>query len=254
VTDYADIRRVPAGLNITGVAMTTVSGGACSVVVGDETVSVQVARDLTVAVGDVLLLTRLSSVWWAIARVFVAAPPPPDEPNDPGPVAKPTVTTGTLVCVPTYTGSFRDGKWRTDRTEVIQGRAPGSSYGNNTGGVFYGTRPRSLAGATVTRAWIRYRRLSGGVYGSQTSTLWLVTQASKPAGAPTRTSSANGPSLPVNTTDLVFDIPASWGQAMVNGTSGGLSIHQDDGSPYIVTAGRNQWSSAWTMGLDWRRG
>jgi hypothetical protein len=159
--------------------------------------------------------------------------------------------TGKLTITPIYTGSYRDGKWRTDTSDLVQGSYGGS--GNSTGSAFYGSKPRSLAGATVTDCWITVRRGSGGAYSAQTSTLRLTTQSTKPGGAPTLTSSTSGPSIPVNTTKSRFDIPNSWGQAIVDGTSGGLSVFDSSGSPYIRFAGRSSYSASFTLTLAWRR-
>lgn len=226
------------------------SGSTVVATVNGVSTTVQVARDLTVAAGDVLVVERIGTQWFALARAFAAAPVAPD--NAPAPDPKPTVTRGSLVVSPVFTGSYRSSGWRTDRLDVLQGQYGGNQ--NHTGCAFYGTKPRSLAGATVTDAKIRVRRRSGGVYAAQTSTLWLVTQATKPAGAPTRTSSTTGPSLAVNATNNAFDIPNSWVQAMVDGTAGGLAVFDSGASPYIVFAGKASWSPAWTLTITWQRG
>ncbi len=256
--DLADSKVSTAGLAlVTGTATSVVSSGQCTATVGDADVSVLVVRDLTVAVGDVLLIGRLRSSPVAVARLFTAAPPAPPD-NTPGPAPKPAVVTGTLVVAPVTTQTFRGGKWRTDDPDVLQGVAPGSTFGNNTGCAFYGSKPRSLAGATVTGATIRVRRLGGGIFAAQTATLWLVTEATRPGGAPTLTSSATGPSLPAigteaQRTNNAFTIPTSWAQDMVDGTAGGLAVFQADGQPYIQFAGKASWSPAWTLTIEWSR-
>jgi hypothetical protein len=250
--DFADSYVSTAGLGtLTGTAQSTVSSGQATVLIGDTVVIVDVVRDLTLAVGDVVLIARQGSRMWATARLYTAAPSVPV--NDTAPPPKPVTISGRLVVAPVYTGSFRGGSWRTDDLDVFQGRFGGSSFGRNTGAVFYGGAPRSLAGSTVTHASIRVKRLEAGVYGSQTATLWLVTQSTKPAGAPTRTSSTTGPSLAINATNNAFTIPDSWAQAMVNGTSGGLAVHVDADSPYMQFAGKASWSSAWTLTISWTK-
>jgi len=250
-----DVRQPQSGLGtVTGLALTTVSSGTCTVRVGDADVTVQVARDLTVAVGDVLMINRMGSAWWAVARMFVAPipPPPPDPLVIPGPPPQPTTVYGTLICPPDVTQSYRSG-WRTDDPDVFQGRHSSSSYGRSTGCAFYGSTPRSIAGATVLAASIRVYRLPAGAYGAQTATLRLVTEASRPAGAPTLGASTTGPSLPINAVNDAFGIPVSWAQAMVDGTSGGLAVHVDSDSPYMQFAGKASWSPAFTMSISWRR-
>lgn len=169
------------------------------------------------------------------------------------------MTTGTLTCPPVATATFRDGKWRTDigstnSADTYQGRYSGSGFGRMTGCAFYGSKPRTIVGATVTKAVIRDRRLSGGDFAKRTATLRLVSQSTRPSGAPTLNESTNGPSLAVNTTNNAFAIPNAWAQAMVDGTRGGLAIHVNSDSPYIRFAGRGSWSAAWTLTISWRRG
>jgi hypothetical protein len=269
VPDFADFKGVLASRHtLIGQALTGVSSGACTASVGGIQITVRAVSGLVVAVGDMLLIVRHGSVYWAVA-VTVAAPavpPPPPPPTDDekpdtgdtAPAPKPVVTTGSLVCSPVATASYRDGKWRTDigpvnDADTYQGRYGGSSFGRNTGCAFYGSKPRSLAGATVTKAVLKARRLTGGDYAARTPTLRLVSQSTRPSGAPTLNESTNGPSLAVGSTTTSFVIPDSWAQAMVDGTRGGLAIHINADSPYIRFAGRGSWSAAWTLTIYWRR-
>ncbi|MER5703472.1 hypothetical protein ABT023_16225 [Micromonospora sp. NPDC002296] len=242
--------------SILATALTAKSGTTCTADVNGITTTVQVARDLAVAAGDVILVTRVGAQWFATARAFAAAPPPPavgDE-NQAPPPPKPLVTTGSLVVPPVETRSWRPiySGWRTDNDDVYQGEYGGQ--GNHTGAVFYGTKPRSLAGATVTSARIRVQRLSGGTYAAQSTTMRLMTQSKRPGGVPTLTSSTAGPSLAVGSSTTGFTIPDSWAQAMVDGDAGGLAFHTAGGSPYVRFAGRGSWSAAFTLTINWRRG
>ncbi|WAZ20159.1 hypothetical protein STRCI_001258 [Streptomyces cinnabarinus] len=267
--DFADFRGLLASRHtLVGQALTTVSSGACVASVGGIEVTVRAVSGLAVAVGDQLLIVRHGSVYWAVA-VTVAAPavppPPPPPPEEPGPdigdsapAPKPVVTTGSLVCSPVATASYRDGKWRTDigstnNADTFQGKYGGSSFGRNTGCAFYGSKPRTLAGATVTKATLKVRRLTAGDYAARTPTLRLVTQSTRPSGAPTLNESTSGPSLAVGATASAFVIPDSWAQAMVDGDRGGLAISIGSDSPYIRFAGRGSWSAAWTLTIYWRR-
>lgn len=231
-------------------ATTAKSGSTCSAVVNGTATTVQVARDLTVASGDVLVVAQIGSQWFALGRVFAAAPTAVD--NDPAPEPKPVVTTGTLVIAPVETRSWRPSYgWRTDNTDVYQGEYGG--WGNHTGSIFYGRKPRSLAGATVTKATIRVRRLSAGAYAPQATTLRLLTEATRPSGAPSLGASTAGPSLGVGDT-ATFTLPDSWAQQLVDGTAGGLAFYDGGGSPYVRFAGRGSWSPAFTLAISWRRG
>lgn len=225
------------------------SGSQVTATINGVDTVIQVARDLTVAAGDVLMVAKVGSQWFATSRFYTAAPAPVDA--TPPPTPKPTSVAGKLVVSAVYTGSYRDGKWRTDTTDLVQGSYGGSS--NSTGSAFYGSKPRSLDGATVTDCWITVRRGAGGAYSAQQSTLRLTTQSTKPSGAPTLTSSNTGPSIPTNTTLTRFDIPNSWGQAIVDGTAGGISIFDSSGSPYIRFVGRSDYSSSFMLSIAWKR-
>jgi hypothetical protein len=231
-------------------AKTAATSAACTAVVNSVTITVQVARDLTVAVGDVLIVIRVGSQWFAIGRAYAAAPLNPNNDEAPNPGAG--NVSGTLVVPAVSTGTYRSSKWRTDAgSQVIQGDWSGS--GNNTGAVFYGTKARSLSGATVTSASAQIRRISGGWNYAVPTTLRLVTEATRPAGAPTLTSTTTGPSLAVGTT-TTFTVPTAWAQAMVDGTAGGLGfLSTADSDHYAKFAGTNEWAAAFTLSINWRR-
>ncbi|MGW9025930.1 hypothetical protein ACWGQ5_17340 [Streptomyces sp. NPDC055722] len=270
--DFADTRVSLAGQGtLVGVALTAGSGGACLAGVAGLQVTVRVVAGLTVTAGSPLLILRKGSTYWAIA-VFGAAPavppsPPPDtappSAGDPAPAPKPVVITGTLTCPPVATSTWRDGHWRTDigsstSADTYQGRYGGSSFGRMSGFAFYGSKPRSIAGATVTKATVKLRRLTSGDYGKRSPTLRLVSQSTRPAGFPTLNESTSGPALgvqgQVSPSETTFTLPTVWGQVMVDGTRGGLCITVPSDDPYIRLAGRGSWSAAWTLTLYWRRG
>jgi hypothetical protein len=251
---------------VIGKIMNTPASNAAYCSIQGVTTTVRIISGVSVASGDSVLLMKYNQSWFVVGKVVAAptVPPtaavtPPNNPpaNSPPPPPKPPVRSGSLVVAPVQTATYRDGKWRTDVDggtsggDVLQGVY--GSYGNNTGCAFYGSKPRTLAGATVTRATIRVHRLRAGSFGAQTSTLRLVTQSSRPSGAPTLGASTSGPRLAVDGTDNSFDIPTSWAQAMVDGTSGGLAIFVSSGSPYMRFSGRASWSAAWTMTIYWTR-
>ncbi|MFJ8153975.1 hypothetical protein [Streptomyces sp. NPDC094468] len=250
-----------------GTALTAVSGGACLVRVGGITVTARVATTLTIAAGNILLLARLASTYYvtnvvpAAPTATPATPPPADSvPVDTGdapPAPKPVTRTGTLTCVPTATACYRDSSWRSDGDptnsfDLYQGRYGGSSYGRNTGCAFYGSKPHTLAGATCTKITVKLKRLSAGDYAGRSATLRLISQTSRPGGAPTLNESTSGPSLKIGDTST-FTLPTSWGQALIDGTRGGIGISVSSDSPYIHLAGRGSWSAAFTISISWRR-
>lgn len=269
MADFADTRASRSGTgSIRGTAVSTVSAGACLVSVSGVTITARVALSLTIAVGNLLLLSRLGSTYYVITvlppapTVTPATPAPTDSapPTDTGdkpPPSKPTSTSGTLTCVPTATATYRDGSWRSDGDptnsfDLYQGRYAGSSFGRSTGCAFYGSKPHTLSGATCTRATLKLKRLSAGDFADRAVTLRLVSQSSRPGGAPSLNESTSGPKLGVGDT-TTFTLPLSWGQALIDGSRGGIAISIASNDPYIHLAGKSSWSAAMTLSLSWRR-
>lgn len=233
----------------TGVATAVKSGGFVDVNIDGVLRSVQIARDLVVAVGDVVVVHKFGSLWAASARLGTASlsdTPPTYADLDPNP----STVSGELVVAPVDTGTYQVGSgWSAD--DAVQQGAHGG-YGLATGAAFFGSKPRSLTGATVTSARLeRIHRLSSPA-ASTSSTMWLVTEATRPSGAPTRTSSAAGPSTVPNVSTS-FTVPTAWAQAMVDGTAGGIGFYDADGSPWVKFAGRSALTPAFTLVIAWSR-
>jgi len=271
MADFADTRVSLAGQGaLIGVSATASASGACLADIGGIRVTVRVPPSLTVTAKQSLLILRKGSTYWAISVLTAPpavppAPPPPDDSvstSDPAPAPKPTTTTGTLVCSPVATSTWRDGHWRTDigsstSADTFQGRYAGSGYGRMSGFAFYGSKPRSIAGASVTKVTVRLRRLTSGDYGTRSPTLRLVSESTRPSSFPTLNETSPGPALGVqghvSPSEATFTLPTSWGQAMVDGSRGGLGITVSSDDPYMRLAGRASWSAAWTLTLYWRR-
>ena len=267
MADWADTRVSLAGQGtLVATATTSVSGGAVLATAAGITITVRVTTGLSPAQGDRILVVRHGSVYWGIATIPapptvtptpVAAPDTAPDTGDTAPAPKPTVTTGTLTCVPTATACYRDGSWRSDGDptnsfDLYQGRYSGSSFGRNTGCAFYGSKPHTLNGATCTKATVKLKRLSAGDFAARAVTLRLVSQTSRPSGAPTLNESTGGPSLKIGDTST-FTLPNSWGQALIDGSRGGIAINVGSDDPYIHLAGRGSWSAAMTLTISWRR-
>lgn len=224
------------------------TGSTVTAYVNGILTTIQVARDLTVAAGDVLAVQRIGALWFALGRAFTAAPADPFNPAGPSPA--PAVAVGTTPFAPVETRSYR-GSWRTDNDYVYQGQYGGQ--GNHTGCAFYGNGPRSLAGATVTSARVQiHRRNGGGMTAPQSTTMRLVTEKTRPGGAPTLGASTAGPSLAWGGATS-FVIPTSWAQSIVDGTAGGLGFFVAGGSPYVIFSGRSDYGPAFTLSIAWRR-
>jgi len=236
---------------ITAVAETDKSGSTCTVQINGTSTTIEVARDLTVVAGDVVLVHKIGAMRVASCRLFAGPVSEIPATIEPPPNPKPVIVTGVLVVPAVSTGSYRDGRWLTDSDDLAQGAYGG--FGNSTGAAFYGTKPSSLDGATVISASINVRRGTGGTYAAQATTMRLVTETVMPSGAPTLTSTTAGPNLAVGDTDAAFAVPTAWAQAMVDGTAGGLALFDGDGSPYARYLGRGGYSASFTLTINWQR-
>lgn len=242
------LANVPSGI---GQAVGTASGGLLTVAVNGVSVSMLAARDVTFANGDGVAFIRAGAMWVAVCRVGTTATVPPVEANPDTPPPKPTTVTGSKTFTPVETRSRQGSKWRTDNDDVYQGEY--GSNGNHTGCAFYGAGPRSLAGATVTGASVKlHRKSAGGITAAQDTTFRLVTQKTRPSGAPTLTSSTDGPNLAWGQT-ATFTIPTAWAQEMVDGTAGGLAIFESDGSPYVILDGRGSYGPSFSLTIRYSR-
>jgi hypothetical protein len=220
-----------------------------AVVTGLGSMTIECARDITPAAGDVLICVKVGSKWYAIGRAFAAAP------ADPNPNPTPVNTggsTGVLAVRPVETRSYRSIGWRKDNSDVYQGQYGGQ--GNHTGCVFFGAAPRSLAGATVQSCTVVVRRNNaGGITAPQPTSIFLMTNATRPGGAPTlQASTVAGPSLGWGG-QTTFTLPASRGQAFVNGTAGGIAFFRSGAAPYVILSGQGTYSPAFSMSIRWAR-
>jgi hypothetical protein len=238
---------VPSGV---GTATGAASGGLVTVTVNGVDVQMIAMRGVTFAAGEPTPFIRVGALWVALGLIGTAAPTGGNGgPTAPAP--KPVTVTGSKTFTPVETRSRQGSKWRTDNDDVYQGEYGGN--GNHTGCAFYGSGPRSLAGATVTSAYVKLRRKSaGGITAAQDTTFWLVAEKTRPSGAPTLGSTTDGPNLKWGET-YTFTIPTSWAQAMVDGTAGGLAIFESDGSPYVIFDGRGRYSSSFALTINYSR-
>jgi hypothetical protein len=255
VPDFADIAPSLRGMGATvGLAQTALGspGGTITVDVGGQLVTVQVARNITsLAAGDLVSLVRHGSTWYATAQLGTAAVDLLTYSTDAAPSVRPDYVTGQYVLRPTDTGTYRATVgWRDDTTDLYQGQQSGT--GRLTGAAFFGSAPTALQGATVTQAVLKLKRLPAGPWVAAAATVKAVTEADRPAGAPTLTGSLAAPALvPDQEADL--DIGTTWGQGLVDGTYGGLAIDVAADTPYLRLAGRDSWAAGMAVVIDWRR-
>jgi hypothetical protein len=204
---------------------------------------------VTLAANDPVLLSRTAARWIVLGRLGATTPtsqPIGSQSSPDGAVE----ASGRLAVAPVETRSWTGAAWRSDTDDVRQGEYGGAT--NHTGCAFYGTSLAGLAGATVTAARVHVRRISGGSLAAQTTTLWTVTEATRPVGAPSLVDSATGPALAVGDW-TVFTIPTGWAQDLADGVVGGLGLCSASGTPYVRTAGQSVWGPAWTLVIDWAR-
>lgn len=228
------------------------SGSTVTANVSGTVVTVQVARDLSVSAGDVIIVSKAGggshAQWFALGRAYTAAPAYVDLEGGAPPAQ--TVSSGRMLVVPVWTGTYRDGAWQTGRDDLDQGVYGGA--GNATGVAFYGFKPWALAGATVTAATVSMTRLVGGNPAAAAATLQKVQANQFNGSAPTLLASTAGPSLtPGQSADVA--VPTAWVQDMITGTSGGLGVFDADGTPFARFAGRRTSATAMLLTIDWTR-
>ena len=237
----------PSGV---GYAAGAKASGRLGVVVNGQTITMEAARDVTFAAGDRVAYVKAGSVFVAVCRLDAAAvAEQPDAALPPAP--NPSAVTGTKTFTPVETRSRQGSRWRTDNDDVYQGQYGGN--GNHVGVAFYGAGPRALAGATVVSATVKVRRRNGGgITAAQATTLRLVTEKTRPSGAPTLTSSTAGPALRWGA-ETTFTVPTAWAQALVDGSAGGLAIYDAGGSPYVILDGRGSYGASFALSIKWSR-
>lgn len=187
------------------------------------------------ATGDVVEVVRRDSSTWlvlgavrtsnattvgvgsSLAFSFNVAPKPPPPPSDPvNPTANPWPKLATA------SASWRDNEgWY--KTQAYQG-SYNTQWGYHRGCFFYGANAFApLAGVTVTKIQIYLARAGiGGQGGAVPMFIAPHVHATQPATKPYFPASAvNVGSLAWNAWGD-FDLPVSWGQALINGTYKGL--------------------------------
>lgn len=244
---FLTLRGVPSG---TGYARGAASAGLVTVAVNGTDTVMHAARGVTFAAGDRVAFIRVAQIWVALCTLGTAAAA--DQPDAPlPPVPRPPMVYGSKTFLPVETRSRQGSRWRTDNSDVYQGQYAGN--GNHIGCAFYGNGPRSLAGVEVLSANIKVRRrAAGGAASSQDTTLRLVTQKTRPSGAPTLTSTTDGPNLRWGQ-GTTFAVPTAWAQELVDGTAGGLAIYEAGGSPYVILDGKARYGSSFALSIAWRR-
>lgn len=233
-----------AGRPATGTVSTVPGGSTVTVNVAGVSTACTFLASYSPVVGDTVALDWSSSQPRVLGKIgTVGAPAAPAPPSAPPPAASAGVTTFPAV----DSGSFRDGSWRGDTSDVIQGDAPGYAGHGNNGAWFYGSAPESLAGATVTKAEVY---LPSGSSSVSTPAVHLYRHGSRtrPAGDVTRLAGPFDVAKPWGTAGWYpFDTAAA--QVIVN-LGGGVGIA---GTPYARLDGLSKNGQSGALRITWSR-
>jgi len=254
--EWQGLRVSPRTSVIKGIAQGTVSGSATvSVKIMGTVIVCRALRGITTAAGDIVAGVRVGGEILILGRMLSAAPSAPPEANGYPPPPEGASRSGQSVFLPVETRSYHTGPgpnaWRFDTDDLLQSEWGGDLF---TGCAFYGSAPRALAGAVVTLARLKMKRVAGGDSPARKPEVYRIADNTRPSGAPTRTGSGTlGPNLSVNEVDTLT-LPNALAQDIVDGLAGGIGIWvSDDSQPHVRLAGRGRYSSSMVLTLDWTR-
>ncbi|AMS04671.1 hypothetical protein DUY81_08390 [Acidipropionibacterium acidipropionici] len=171
-----------------------------------------------VTTGCQVLLASQGGRLWAVALVGAKGAKPQGGVDGEAPDLPPEMVGGwggESTLVPSWSGTWRAGSWRTDTQDLVQGDPGG---GTCTGAAFW---PASAWG-TLRGADLTLTRLAGGTSGPAPLTMALL---AGPAGEvwPAVLATADGPTLTVGDT-AIWDIPDGWLPRLTSGKAGGIGI------------------------------
>lgn len=242
-----DVRRFQRG-----VVRTVVSQNRLSVELAESTEPVTipaVGSSPAYLVNDLVLVARDATGPVVVGRLGSVPPPDSSAEVTAPPVAPPSAKTArSKVVLASSTGSWRaDTGWRGD--EVRQGNY---GYGLYHGAAYYSRQLVGL-GASLSHprsAVLRYTRETGGVFAAQAPTVWTLAGFSRPAGAPTRLTSAGATAVAVGRT-ATWELPPGMLDELLDGTAGGLGIYIPGSSPYIVLSSRATDSASMSLVVNY---
>ena len=240
-------------------------GTVATAPVGSETITVNTTAGVitatflasyTPAVSDRVRLMWQNNDATVLGKVGVTPTPPPPPAPEPKPKAvappPPKKATGYdhFPAADSGTYSTGTGSWNSYYGKNLYQGFQGSS-GNNRGAWFYHGRPGKLAGKKITRVriWIPPRIRAGNYNAEVEFNVKLHTSKRKPGGDVTRIASTTI-TIPAGFGGGWRDLPASWGDDLVNG--GGIGI---EGGTYAGLVGlppaRNGRADSGQLRLDW---
>lgn len=207
-----------------------------------ESESAVVSRHVrTVAIGELVRLFEDRGQLWVVA--ILGTGPVTNVPVDRPPVPETQTTIrGTEVVGPTWSGTFRNGSWRSDTSHLIQGDG---GFGRSFGAAFYGDKLKALG--TLTAGKVRVERLSYGTYAVQSPTMRLLA-GGKTGSYPATLATAAGPGLGSPGSVGTFNVPGDWLPRLASGEAGGIGVGVDASTPYMRFDGPE-----FILTVDWER-
>lgn len=227
-----------------GRVVATVVGNRCQITRAgkSEAEFAVVSRHVrTLAVGELVRLFEDRGQLWVIAILgtgpvgAVVVEKPPTTETQP-------VQRGTEVVGPEWSGTLRNGGWRSDTSHLIQGDG---GWGRSYGAAFYPAKIRELG--TLTAGRVHCERLSYGYYAVQSPTMRLLA-GGKTGAYPNTLATAAGPGLGSPGSTGTFNVPAAWLPRLASGEAGGIGIGVDASTPYMRLDGPD-----FTVTVDWER-
>jgi hypothetical protein len=254
MVDLANVLRPrPFAQQTTGIVTTYTTGAAGVATRVDVEMGGGVLTDVACVdgylpeVGDVVLLhiaDRRAYVAGKLSHPTVVDPLPPTPPLD---------TTGTVVFPATAAGTYTDGTWRTDRTDVVQGPDPGSGAAH-VGVWCYSDIPAgTLAGATVIEARVWLRRWPNTPAPTVTAGLDLH-DLPVPGPPPTALDHTAVPGVDAGFAAWV-EVPTDWVTDIIDPASParGLGVSTPDPADYAAFASLHADPQSGALSITWSR-
>lgn len=198
--------------------------------------------------GTLVRLDWQSTSPWVWPSAAASTTPPVDPGGGGGPVAPPATQSGIHWVAAGDSGTWSAQGWSSYYgNNLTQGSYGGASY---TGAWFYGSAPQQIAGRVVTgaRVHIGSRRRMGNYNADLVLNIYVHTNPTRPAGDTTRVMGPVSVTLPPNAPPQWVELPASYGQQIVD-AGGGLGIAS---GTYGGVTGVGEDASSGQLQLDWK--
>jgi hypothetical protein len=225
----AILNRANIGQIRRGVVKALPGGGFVTVNLhGGEDVTVRHQTSYVPAVNDVVVLVTDRAGWIVTGRLGALSASPDISVGMPQELG----TSISPLMVPTFTGTFQEGRWRTDTRDLYAGANPAESIGC----AFYGRQPSAwdgVIGASSGFAVLRIMRLPGVGIQFPTVEICLLAGLGPTANDPVVVD-ANNFALDVDEWAAPMGyyevrnrlLPTDWNDALRNGSAGGIGFRR----------------------------